>query len=421
MARKRLGDILLQHGWITRDDLTRARRVQQIVGGRLGTALLENESLSEELLLAALAEQHGVDAASIDDLRSLDPEVLELIPRKLAVRCRTLPFKAAGGRLDVVTDEPSNLPCQDEIAFVTSRRVRILVSSEVRILEALSLHYDEPPPGRFVGLIDRLNRQRTLRRDADSHDVAVDELFRDLRAPLPPPAPVPPPDAPAPTAAPPPRRAVRPRPTAVALSEAERAEIYGGPSRPPEPAAPPSASPPPAAVAPARGPLTYADAEERLATTKDRDEVGQILLHVLRQIFDRVMILRVGRDAVHGWLGGGDGLDNARVAHLAVPFDRPSIFLNLRHGSGFHLGPLPAMPSHRPLVALLGGEAPRECLLLPVRLGERMVVVVYCDRGGDRLAGLDLEALRHLGERSAAAFERCISLKRQAHSGPPAG
>ena len=104
------------------------------------------------------------------------------------------------------------------------------------------------------------------------------------------------------------------------------------------------------------------------------------------------------------------------VGGLAIPLAQPSIFLNLRQGSAFHLGPLPPLPAHRPLVAVLGGESPGECLVLPVRLGDRMVMAVYCDRHGNPLGGIDLEALRSLTDAVARALERCILLKRQAQT-----
>ncbi|HEX2163502.1 MAG TPA: GAF domain-containing protein, partial [Thermoanaerobaculia bacterium] len=179
--------------------------------------------------------------------------------------------------------------------------------------------------------------------------------------------------------------------------------------------------PTPAPAPPRRDPTTLASAVAQLDAAVERDEVGRTLLAYLRQLFDRVALFAVRRDGVHGWMGAGDGLDRERLADVAIPFDRPSIFLNLRQGSPLHIGPLPPMPAHRPLVAALGVDPPGPCVCLPVRLGERLAAVIYGDRDGAPVAALDLDALRHLADRAAAALERCISLKRQAHSGPAAG
>jgi hypothetical protein len=52
----KLGQILVARGWITVQQLTRALKNQNVVGGRLGTCLLEMDALSEELLARGLAE-----------------------------------------------------------------------------------------------------------------------------------------------------------------------------------------------------------------------------------------------------------------------------------------------------------------------------------------------------------------------------
>ncbi len=408
VARTRLGELLLERGWITRADLARALKTQQVLGGRLGTCLLEIEALSEELLDKALAEVHGVDAVGVEDLRHIDAETLALVPRRLAVRHRSVPVRSLGGRLELAMDDPGDLDRRDEIAFASSRRVHPLAANEARILEALERYYDEPCPGRYARLLDQLNRRRYLWNEAEGANAAA-TLFPEAPDLAPPPLPD---DAPRPAAVR--RPAPRPRQRSVELSEAERQALYGGRPEPPPP-------PAPSAAPPAVAPESFAAAEERLAQLDERDEVGRFLLAFLRRFFDRVVLFAVRRDGVHGWMAAGEGLAAAQPARVAVPFDRPSIFLNLERGSVFHLGPLPPLPAHGDLVDLLGGDVPAECLLLPVRLGDRMVVVIYGDRGGKRLTGVDLEALRRLAQCVTAALERCISLKRQAQSGTSAG
>jgi hypothetical protein len=286
VPRNRLGEILLQHGWITRADLARGLRAQQLVGGRLGTALLESEALSEEQLLTALTEQHGVDAAAVEDLRVLDAETLALLPRKLAIRCRAVPLRARGGRLDLAMDDPANLAGQDEMSFATSRRLRVLVTSEVRLLEALSRYYDEPLPGRFVGLLDRLNRQRSLLQKT-AGDAAVAELSPGperrrpavgRRSPAPAPAAAAEVRAgaggeTAAVVAPPPRTPRIVGPSAVSLSPGERAELYGGPASR-RAAGRTGKAPPPAPDE--RDLVSAGETDALLDAAADPEEVGRI-------------------------------------------------------------------------------------------------------------------------------------------------
>src|SRR4028118_2282828 len=159
----KLGQLLVARGWITVQQLTRALQNQSVVGGRLGTCLIEIDAISEDLLLKGLSEQLGVPSASLDDLRGIPEEVLALLPEKLARRCRAVPFRVEGSRLDLAMMDARNLACQDEIAFATGKRVKIHVAHELRVLEGLERYYKEESPSRFSLLVERLNRARYFR------------------------------------------------------------------------------------------------------------------------------------------------------------------------------------------------------------------------------------------------------------------
>jgi hypothetical protein len=428
----KLGQLLVTRGWITVQQLTRALSNQQAVGGRLGTCLLEIEALGEDLLLKGLCEQLGVPAAAIDDLRSVPEDVLATLSPKVARRCRAVPFRLAGGRLDVAMLEPHNLTAQDELAFASGKRIKVHGLHEVRVFEALDRFYGEEAPSRLSHLLERLNRARYLWERGSERpapplpsalstppggiqaaapapavrplDPALSPLrTRPVPAPVAETGPRPVPPSPPAAAAPEPPPATRPvavprsgamtRPI-VALTAEERTALGGG-------------------TAPLPAVATPAELEDAYAVASDPDEVGRLLLAYLARRHGRAALFQVARDRVTGWLAQGAGIDAARFARFAVGFDQPSVFLNLRQGSGVHLGALPPMAAHRDLAACWGGELPRECLLLPVRLRDRLVMVLYVDGGGAPLGRVDLEAMQRLTAATAAAFQRCILRKKR--------
>jgi hypothetical protein len=534
----KLGQLLVARGWITVQQLTRALQTQNAVGGRVGTCLLEMEVLGEDLLVRSLSEQLGVPGAAVEDLRAIPEEVLRLIPEKLARRCRTIPFRVSGGRLDVAMQDPRNLVCQDEIAFACGRRVKVHVLHELRIYEALQRYYHEECPSRYSLLLDRVNRARYLwsakegaaRPGAAGSDGEVrtevlsalpaDGLLSETPRFRPPPLPEPafpplprrrslfrsrgaeppapaggakvdgaqllppleeldlrpreaaetpevslpaaaaatppataegtpqaaaeappreaaetlvakapepdldleatlalgPPTAarqrPAAAAAPPPPEAAAPRrgPAAapherVAVTAAERAELGLGEA--------PPATPP---ESPQEAPAALEDVVEALALTHDSEEVGRLVLGFLAHNFRRVALFQVARDHVSAWMARGDGIDQEAFGRYAVSFKQPSVFLNLQQGSGIHIGPLPPMTTHRELALCWGGGLPRDCVVLPVRLKDRLVSVLYMDGGSRGLGGIDLEQMHRLTAATAAAFERCILSKKRGYA-----
>ena len=441
----KLGQLLVARGWITVQQLTRALQTQQVLGGRLGTCLVDMEAISEDNLLKGLSEQLGVPPVSLDDLRGVPDEVLALLPEKLARRCRAIPFRVVGTRLDVAMLDPRNLAIQDEVAFASGKRVMVYVAHELRIMEALERYYKEENPSRLAMLVERLNRARYFwERDKQPEPPkAEDELSRlpplsvnrpafkrpapaePVRAPAPP-APVAPPAAKPAPAAPPAAPAVRrPAMQTVSMTEEERALLAPVASLAPKTAA--EAPAPPPAASPALPPSlpmasSIDEVEAAFARTHDREEVARIALGFLARAYRRSALFQVAKDKVSSWMGQGE-LDLPIFQKFSIGLDQPSVFLNLRNGSNLHMGPLPPMPAHRELARAWGGELPRDCVALPVRIKDRLVAVLYADGGlkeakAAGIGGIELAHLQRLATATGAALERCILHRKRAEAKP---
>ncbi|HEY0780847.1 MAG TPA: hypothetical protein VGE98_00215, partial [Thermoanaerobaculia bacterium] len=153
------------------------------------------------------------------------------------------------------------------------------------------------------------------------------------------------------------------------------------------------------------------------AATDDLEVVGRTVLAFLGRTYRRTALFQVKGDRVTGWMAQGEGVDPDAFQRFVTGFDRPSVFLNLRQGSGLYLGPLPPMPAHRELARTWGGGLPRDCVVLPVRMKDRLVTVVYADGGSKGLGGVDLEQLKRLTAATAGAFERSILAKKKQRDG----
>jgi Type II secretion system (T2SS), protein E, N-terminal domain len=442
----KLGQLLVARGWITVQQLNRALHNQSVVGGRLGTCLIEIDALTEDYLLKGLSEQLGVPSATIDDLRKIPEEVLALVPDKLARRCRAVPFRLEGSRLDLAMIDARNLSCQDEIAFATGKRVKVHVAHELRILEALERHYREESPSRFSLLVERLNRARYFweksgepAESAATLAAPLNDLLGNRPAKMQPPPPLPeppraarPPVVPRPVVvAPPPapvavtaaeataapRAAAAPRPLTIPLTEEERTALAPVPvAAPPAPAPAPVPAPAPARPEPLPQLSTFEEVEKAFEATMDRERVGRIVLAFLARSYRRAALFQVGRDRVSAWMAQGE-INLEQFETFSASFDQPSVFLNLRQGTAFYIGPMPPMPAHRQLAGAWGGELPRDCVLLPVRMKDRLVAVIYADGAGKGLSGIDLPQMQRLASSTAAALQRGILHKKKGEPG----
>ncbi len=400
VTSKKLGQMLVERGWITGEQLIRAIQSQRVVGGRIGTCLLEMDVLTEDKLLETLSEQLKVPAARIEELRAIGDEILGLIPPKVASRWQAVPFVADTNDIRIATLNARNLACLDEIEFCSNKRVVPHIANEVRIFEALERYYGVECPRRYGHLLDRLNRSRYMWDESAKVLLGAAQTERPKAVPIP----------------------IREEPRDLMQAPASRSTwgLDGAPRRPArtgaitwptEVVSGTAAQPPATATAggtPVPATLTLDHVERLLAGQSDQKSIGQTILRFLGQSFSRCAIFAVRNDGVRGWLHHGAGFNSALFHALDLKLDQPSAFLGLVKGAEFFLGPLAPMPAHRDLARCWGGELPQQCLMMPIRLRGRLVSVLYGDRGALGLQGIRIDEIKELSEKAAIAFELCI-------------
>jgi type IV pilus assembly protein PilB len=138
--RKPLGEILVQHGTITADQLAEALARPREKNLRMGRLLVDLGVATETQICEALAEQLQIPAA---DLIAVDVsnEVLNRVPKELAVKHSCLPWFIEGRELYLIMADPTNLAAADAIGFATGLRIRPVVAPESEIAGALERFY----------------------------------------------------------------------------------------------------------------------------------------------------------------------------------------------------------------------------------------------------------------------------------------
>jgi hypothetical protein len=141
MARKRLGEILLDAGVIDEQRLRVALLEQQRWGGHLGRILVDMKLVSEDVLVQALSQQLNFPAINLDK-RTIPTSVLELVSGELAEQHSIIPFHIDGKFLDVAMTDPTNLGIVDELRIRTQLNVRPYLAGPSMIERALAMHYN---------------------------------------------------------------------------------------------------------------------------------------------------------------------------------------------------------------------------------------------------------------------------------------
>ena len=144
MHASRLGELLVRNNLITKEQLTKALDEQKESGGhgRLGSILIKNGLISEADLTSFLSKQYGVPSINLNEFE-VDPAVIKTIPVEIAQKYQIIPVNRAGSTLIIAMSDPSNIFAIDDIKFMTSYNVEVVVASETAIKTAIDKFYDQ--------------------------------------------------------------------------------------------------------------------------------------------------------------------------------------------------------------------------------------------------------------------------------------
>ncbi|MBI4508508.1 MAG: hypothetical protein HY698_02650 [Deltaproteobacteria bacterium] len=145
MARKKLGELLVQAGVLDEARLRVALAEQRRWGGPLGRILVDMKLITEDAMVQALSHQLNFPAVNLDQ-RSIAMEVLDLVPADLAEQHSVVPFNVQGKFIDVAMADPTNLGIIDELRIRTRLNVRPYLAGPKMIERAISRYY-----GRGMG------------------------------------------------------------------------------------------------------------------------------------------------------------------------------------------------------------------------------------------------------------------------------
>ncbi|HTM20703.1 MAG TPA: hypothetical protein VL172_09355 [Kofleriaceae bacterium] len=123
MARRKLGEILVQAGVLDDSSLRSALAEQRRWGGHLGRVLIDMNLVSEDVLVQALSHQLNFPVVNLEH-RNVAGDVLDLVPADMAEQYGIIPFQREGKFLDVAMIDPTNLGIIDELRIRAQLNVR---------------------------------------------------------------------------------------------------------------------------------------------------------------------------------------------------------------------------------------------------------------------------------------------------------
>lgn len=138
---KRIGEILIENGSVTQDQLEKALEQQKHEPGKLlGQILIQMGFVTEEDIVAALATQFNVPYLAIGNF-DLNKTATDLLPKELIQKYMCIPLERMGNLLTIVMADPTNEQAIRDIEAAAKCRVQIFVATPTEIAAVLEQHF----------------------------------------------------------------------------------------------------------------------------------------------------------------------------------------------------------------------------------------------------------------------------------------
>ncbi len=136
----RIGEMLIDNGLITQDQLQTALSTQKKTGHKLGDTMIELGFVTSQRLLDCLARQLHIPYIDLQHYK-YNPETVRLLHETYARRFRAIVLNDAKGELLVGMADPTDLFAFDELVKLLKRPVRQAVVRETDLLRTIDTVY----------------------------------------------------------------------------------------------------------------------------------------------------------------------------------------------------------------------------------------------------------------------------------------
>ena len=142
VSTKQLGELLIERGVITHEQLKVTIDFQKGSGGLLGEALVQLKFATEKDIAQALTVQYGFPYLPLGNYE-IDPEVIAAVPENICRQFCLIPIDKIGKSLTLAMSNPLNTQAAEDIELVTGCMVQAFVSTATQIKQAIDKYY--PP------------------------------------------------------------------------------------------------------------------------------------------------------------------------------------------------------------------------------------------------------------------------------------
>ena len=177
---KPLGEILVDLGYVTREDVQNALSKQRIGGGRLEDTLVQSGKISPEMLARSLAMQLGYEF--VEENVPVDPFVITLVPEGTIRRYNVMPLRLEGSAVVLAMKDPRHVFALDDIRLITGREIKPAVATEETLLRLINRYYRSGDSMEDLAraALEEIGDKEELSDDSNLDDTALVKVVNNI-------------------------------------------------------------------------------------------------------------------------------------------------------------------------------------------------------------------------------------------------
>lgn len=164
----RIGDKLVEHGYIEEEQLERALSLQRGTGKRIGEILIEQGLISAETLTSVLTDLLNIESINLTP-STIDPMATKLIPENICKRYTVFPFKLENNKLHLAMADPQDRVAMQDIRRISGKDIAPYISSIGEINQSIDNCYSN------ADLNKAINEYVQTKREIAKDDLSLED------------------------------------------------------------------------------------------------------------------------------------------------------------------------------------------------------------------------------------------------------
>ena len=176
----RLGDLLVETGNITQEQLERALKKQKERNKKLGEILVDEGILTEDDIAAALSRQLNIEIVDLQNI-NIDKGVTKLVPVNILKKYTMMPFAFSEHNknvLRVAMENPLDTYAQEDVSIITNYQVEPVVATTRSIMLAIDKYHGQEEMKHALKLVKEMIDLAVRQRASDIHIEPMEEYIR---------------------------------------------------------------------------------------------------------------------------------------------------------------------------------------------------------------------------------------------------